>query len=232
MEQRGELLSWDDSKGFGFIQPENGGDRLFVHISAMRGDARPNQGDKVLYLAGKDDKGRLRATHMRSEGLSIDRPAIRRKPRAVSRIKPVKPARAATSRRRPENHIQHLWPKLLFWLVLCSLSMTGALLMYLRLGWIAPLAAYCVVSLVSFLLYRSDKRSALASGQRTPEKVLHLSELLGGWPGALIAQQRYRHKTRKASYQLTFWLIIVVHQLFWVDWLLLQGRYLGRWLGI
>ena len=37
MERRGVLKSWDDGKGFGFIQPEAGGEQLFVHISAMRG---------------------------------------------------------------------------------------------------------------------------------------------------------------------------------------------------
>ena len=40
MEQRGELISWNDDKGFGFIQPERAGERVFVHISAMRGDAQ------------------------------------------------------------------------------------------------------------------------------------------------------------------------------------------------
>lgn len=232
MEQRGELLSWDDSKGFGFIQPENGGDQLFVHISAMRGDARPNQGDKVMYLAGKDDKGRLRATHMRAEGLRIDRPAIRRKPRQAAEVKPAKPTRESTPRQRPAGRIQHLWLKLLLWLGLCSLPVAGAIGMYLQHDWIAPLAAYGIVSLITFLLYRSDKRSAMAAQQRTPENLLHLSELLGGWPGALIAQQRYRHKTRKVSYQLMFWLIVTGHQVFWFDWLLLQGRYLGHWLGV
>uniref|UniRef100_UPI0035637285 DUF1294 domain-containing protein n=1 Tax=Halopseudomonas sp. TaxID=2901191 RepID=UPI0035637285 len=87
------------------------------------------------------------------------------------------------------------------------------------------------VSLLSFFMYRSDKRRAQELEQRTPENLLHLSELLGGWPGALIAQQWFRHKTRKASYQTVFWLIIAAHQLFWADRLLLDGRYLGRLLG-
>lgn len=92
MEQRGVLKNWNDDKGFGFIQPEKGGEPLFVHISAMRGERRPKTGETVLYLA---ERGR--------------------------------------------------W--------------------------------------------------------RTPENTLHVAELLGGWPGALVAQQLFRHKTRKISYQ-------------------------------
>jgi uncharacterized membrane protein YsdA (DUF1294 family) len=54
---------------------------------------------------------------------------------------------------------------------------------------------------------------------------LHFFELLGGWPGALLAQQCFRHKTRKVSFQLLFWMIVAAHQAFWLDWLLLDGTY-------
>ncbi|MEH6499348.1 MAG: DUF1294 domain-containing protein [Pseudoalteromonas distincta] len=241
MEQRGVLLSWDDDKGFGFIQPQDGGPKLFVHISAMRGDARPNQGDAVFYLAGKDDQGRLRATHMRGEGLSIDRPAIRRKPRepsvrpaAAKKGRPAVTSSAARVRRsavRRTSPVQHQIPKLMLWLALCLLPLIGSLGMWKEQGWMWPLAAYGGVSLLSMFLYWSDKRAAEHAEQRTPENVLHLSELLGGWPGALLAQQMLRHKTRKASYQQIFWLIILAHQLFWADWVLFDGRYLFKLLG-
>ena len=68
-----------------------------------------------------------------------------------------------------------------------------------------------------------DKRRALRNGWRTPEARLHLLELLGGWPGALIAQQLLRHKTRKLSFQLVFWLIVMLHQVVWLDYLYFQS---------
>lgn len=49
-------------------------------------------------------------------------------------------------------------------------------------------------------------------------------ELLGGWPGALIAQQKFRHKTRKVSFQVVFWAIVLVHQAFWALVALAPGR--------
>jgi uncharacterized membrane protein YsdA (DUF1294 family) len=47
---------------------------------------------------------------------------------------------------------------------------------------------------------------------RTPEMLLHLLELAGGWPGAWVARRRLRHKSSKISYQFEFWLIICIHQ--------------------
>lgn len=91
-----------------------------------------------------------------------------------------------------------------------------------------PLLAYVLASLVTFYLYWHDKRQARGNAWRTPERVLHAAEFCGGWPGALLAQQLLRHKTRKLSYQVKFWAIVVVHQLFWVDHLLFGGRWMGK----
>ena len=55
-------------------------------------------------------------------------------------------------------------------------------------------------------------------------------ELLGGWPGALLAQQLLRHKTKKTSYQGVFWLIVLVHQVYWLDQLGFDGKLLQQML--
>ncbi|NTV62332.1 MAG: DUF1294 domain-containing protein, partial [Oscillochloris sp.] len=71
--------------------------------------------------------------------------------------------------------------------------------------------AYAAISGFTFIVYVLDKTSALQGERRVPENTLHLLELLGGWPGALIAQQYYRHKNRKASYQAIYWVVAVVN---------------------
>jgi uncharacterized membrane protein YsdA (DUF1294 family) len=72
-------------------------------------------------------------------------------------------------------------------------------------------AVYLCMSLVTFALYAADKRRARRGEWRISEATLHLAELLGGWPGALLAQQVLRHKRRKGAYLFVFWLIVAAH---------------------
>ncbi|MNF42520.1 MULTISPECIES: DUF1294 domain-containing protein [unclassified Pseudomonas] len=119
--------------------------------------------------------------------------------------------------------IQYPRLKALVFLALCALPVVGSSLLWLRGVSAIPLAAYGIVSLLAFFLYWSDKRKARADSWRTPENVLHAVELAGGWPGALIAQQVFRHKTRKVSFQALFWIIVLLHQVFWIDQLFLDA---------
>lgn len=73
------------------------------------------------------------------------------------------------------------------------------------------LIAVAVTSLWAFVAYGIDKRRAQTGNRRVSEKTMHLLALVGGWPGALIGQQVFRHKTQKLSFQLVFWMVIVLH---------------------
>ncbi len=114
--------------------------------------------------------------------------------------------------------------KSLVFALVCALPLTGSVLMWLQGISLIPLAAYGIVSVLAFLLYWSDKHKARTDRWRTPENVLHAVELAGGWPGALVAQQVFRHKTRKISYQVLFWAIVLLHQVFWIDQLFLGAH--------
>ena len=67
------------------------------------------------------------------------------------------------------------------------------------------------MSLISFAVYAWDKWRAKRDGFRVPEKRLHLLALCGGWPGALLGQRILRHKTRKTSFLMVFWLCVACH---------------------
>jgi uncharacterized membrane protein YsdA (DUF1294 family) len=79
-------------------------------------------------------------------------------------------------------------------------------LTYLLLaGW------YASLSLVLFAMYGLDKAAARRGGWRTPEATLHVVALAGGWPGALLGQRVFRHKTRKQPFGAIFWCTVVAN---------------------
>ncbi|NRA59606.1 MAG: DUF1294 domain-containing protein [Psychrobium sp.] len=76
---------------------------------------------------------------------------------------------------------------------------------------------YGLLSLVTFIVYAIDKRAAINGKFRTQENTLHLLSLLGGWPGALIAQNKLRHKTKKQPFKSIFYGTVLSNCLiFWL----------------
>ncbi len=69
---KGKVTQWKDDKGFGFIQPDDGSEGLFFHVSSVKTDARrPQVGDSVLYAPMRDSQQRLKAKCVVIEGVSI-----------------------------------------------------------------------------------------------------------------------------------------------------------------
>jgi uncharacterized membrane protein YsdA (DUF1294 family) len=73
------------------------------------------------------------------------------------------------------------------------------------------LSLVLVMSFATFLAYGRDKGQAAAGGRRIPERTLHLMAFFGGWPGAILGQRHFRHKTQKGSFRVVFWIVLVVH---------------------
>ncbi len=191
MRLAGQMTDWNDDKGFGFVVPNGGGDRAFVHVNAFqRGSRRPVAGDLISYLPVKDQRGRLSANDIRHAGQKVAVPRTpSRLPRAV--------------------------------LGVAALGFAAALAVA---GIIPILLAGTLVGLsgVAYITYWLDKSAAQRSGQRTSESTLHLLALAGGWPGALIAQQLFRHKTIKQPFQTVFWGTVVLN-LAVIAWLVESG---------
>ncbi len=70
------------------------------------------------------------------------------------------------------------------------------------------LYVYLGLSAISFLAYAIDKSKAQQGTWRTKERTLHLLALLGGWPGAALAQQYLRHKSSKKAFRNVFWFTV------------------------
>ena len=178
---RGRITDWKDERGFGFIEPESGGRRVFFHISNMvRGAPRPSIGDVVSYEMAITGDGRSSAVEVRPTGLN-----------AVSGM--------LLSKRVFLSVVATLVFPVLWWYM--KIGMFPAILFW----------AFAGMSSVTFILYGLDKSAAKREVQRTPESRLQFCALLGGWPGALLAQQLFRHKSSKLSFQLIFWFTVMLN---------------------
>jgi uncharacterized membrane protein YsdA (DUF1294 family)/cold shock CspA family protein len=181
MRHKGRITQWQDGRGFGFIEPMSGGERVFVHIKSFTNrHRRPLTDDLVTFELTHDPRGRPQGVNVTFAG---DR--VLRVPSPVPRAK-----------------------SLLFavtFLVSVSVAVIAGRLPVFVL-WL-----YSVGSGITFLAYGWDKSSARLNRWRTTESTLHLLSLLGGWPGALIAQKYLRHKSSKQSFQNVFWGTVVLN---------------------
>ena len=95
---------------------------------------------------------------------------------------------------------------------------------------IAILGFYFIASLISFIVYAVDKSASQKEARRIPESTLHFLAIVGGWPGALIAQQKLRHKSKKQSFRTIFWMTVFIN-IFTFVWLfgnaILQSLFRG-----
>jgi uncharacterized membrane protein YsdA (DUF1294 family) len=89
----------------------------------------------------------------------------------------------------------------------------GFLVIASFLGKLVPwiLAVYVIMSVITFVAYGMDKSASKKDSWRTPEKTLQILGLCCGWPGGLMAQQTFRHKTSKKSFQWVFWICVAAN---------------------
>jgi uncharacterized membrane protein YsdA (DUF1294 family)/cold shock CspA family protein len=186
MRLDGVIKSWNDERGFGFIEPTQGGQEIFVHVKAFRTRAeRPKIGQLVSFEVELGAEGKKRARN-------------------------VEPIRAVRSRRGVERDTPAQWGTATLFAIpmfLVLFGMVGVL-------WRPPLLVagiYAGLSVITFIAYAFDKSSAASGAWRTPESTLHGLSLAGGWPGALLAQQLLRHKTAKAEFRAVFWGTVAVN---------------------
>ncbi len=68
--KKGQLKTWKDDKGFGFIKPDDGGKEVFLHISALqRRSRRPKVGDTILYNEVTESGSKIRAARASIQGV-------------------------------------------------------------------------------------------------------------------------------------------------------------------
>ncbi len=211
MRKKGKLRSWNDQKGFGFIDAGGGSKEVFLHISAFSNrNRRPEVGQYVTYTLSADKQGRPRAANATLPG---DRTRVKAK------------QRGGTS--------AVIGAGLFLIVVGLSIVLTELPL------WV--LGLYLAASTFTFIVYAIDKSAAKSGAWRTPESTLHWLSLIGGWPGALVAQKLLRHKSAKQSFRTVFWATVILNcaTYAWLltptgmaklqSWNISQGTYMLKW---
>lgn len=181
MRQKGKITNWNDDKGFGFITPTGGGNQIFVHIKAFRNHHSRPAINQVITYDISKDN-QGRICAVNASRLG-DKPT-----------------------RRAKNRISIT--SLLFVFVFAAFLALSALT--------AKIPAFVVVfyagvSMFTFVMYALDKSAAQKGNWRTPESTLHFLSLAGGWPGALIAQQKFRHKSKKQPFKAVYWATVFIN---------------------
>lgn len=192
MRFAGRISGWNEDKGYGFVVPHDGGDRAFVHIKAFQRGSRRPAEGDLISYAINKD-GRGRTN-------AID-------------------VRFAGQRIQQRKAPHKPMPRMALGLIFLAACAAGTMLDIIPA---AITVLYVALSVLSYVMYTTDKRAAGTHRQRTPEHALHLADLLGGWPGALVAQQLSRHKTAKAYFQAVFWFTVCVNVI-GVLWLVRNG---------
>ena len=182
--QEGHLSGWNEARGFGFLKAADGGPDAFAHVRAFAKDDRHiEEGHLYSYIAEVDKNGRIRATD----------------------IRPVRPPLP-----QPNFTYQFLSraPRLLVIPAFVFIAMAVALNTDVSPAWFI---VYGVASLACFIGYALDKRAAEQKHWRVSETILLLVGVVGGWPGAIVAQELFRHKTKKIAFRTLFWMSVAIN---------------------
>lgn len=179
MRTEGLVKSWNEERGFGFIEPIHGGQEIFVHAKAFPPRSRPPRiGQFVAFDIELNHEGKKRAINV-----ELVRVTKIRAPRRSSRGAD--------------------------WGTASLLAIPAFVVLYVLVAilwhvpnWVA--GTYIALSVTCFAVYAADKSAARSGGWRTSEGTLLLVGLLGGWPGGMLAQQFLRHKSIKASFRAAF----------------------------
>lgn len=199
----GKIKTWKEDKGFGFIQPDDGGKDVFIHIRDLKhSNYKPRPGDCICYQIITDPSGKTRAYDAFIKGVELTE-TYRKK--TFKKNLP----------QQKKNRENKLGTMPVF--MLAASPFIFSIILIIQHHTFTPFFAYLLLSLLIFIIYARDKTKAHKNEWRVQERTLHILEFFGGWPGALITQRVIRHKNKKASFQKVFKLIIAIHLAAWIN---------------
>jgi uncharacterized membrane protein YsdA (DUF1294 family)/cold shock CspA family protein len=181
MRLKGKLIKWNEAKAFGFIAPNGGGDHVFIHKTALSNRNRTPQINDVITFSISKDK---QGRYCADEATFSGEKLKKKQAKKVSKF------------------------SIYLSVTFVSFITIAYLLEYLPQK---LLLIYSGSSVITYFAYAFDKSKAQRGAWRTPESTLHMFSLIGGWPGAAVAQQVLRHKSQKKEFRIGFWLTVIAN---------------------
>jgi uncharacterized membrane protein YsdA (DUF1294 family)/cold shock CspA family protein len=181
MIKKGKITSWNDDKGYGFITPNSGESQVFAHIKAFKYLDRRPEVNRLVTFIMSTYK---QGRICASEVIMLAAPVLEKANQGNKGL---------------------------------SIVFAGLFLVFVAIcclfGRVPSLASvfYLTMSLITYIFYACDKSAAQKGAWRTPESTLHLLAMFGGWPGAIVAQQKLRHKSIKRSFLAVFWVTVALN---------------------
>ena len=83
---------------------------------------------------------------------------------------------------------------------------------------VSVLGFYMLASTIAFVIYRHEKAMSASQTWRISDNTLHFCSLVGGWPGAALAQKMVHHEPQKMSFRAIYWSTVVLNSFvfFWL----------------
>lgn len=69
---------------------------------------------------------------------------------------------------------------------------------------------FLFANILTLVIYGADKLAARKAWRRVPETTLLVFGVVGGWPGAMVGQRLFRHKTQKQPFKTYFIVSVIV----------------------
>lgn len=181
MRYQGKIITWKDDKGFGFIISKVDKKEVFVHIKSFVNRQRRPVGNELVSYEIKTDN--------------------KGRPQAVKVLFDGEDLPVDSISMHEQVSVVFLTIFMFFLVIIILIGKLPKFILWF----------YLLSSFITFFAYLFDKSSAQNNQWRTPESTLHLFSLIGGWPGALVAQIMLRHKSIKQSFQFEFWVTVIIN---------------------
>ena len=137
---KGKIDQWNDDKGFGFIRPDNGSEKIFFHISSVKTNSRrPQIGDIVLFDSIRDTQQRLKAKSVVIEG-------------ATKAINPISKSKIDTIEPPKKNFIDFML------MLVCALSLIAIGSAFFQSRSLEKSLPYGIPALIALIVLNRQKK--------------------------------------------------------------------------